>query len=92
MGRLATVYPTLLTDGDLQAIMKQWCLSLRLVKDPSEKESGYRGFCKVLPISTKAVTDNFPFICSCFSNYKSPPADLEQAFGQILTEFKQYAM
>lgn len=90
MGRLATVFPTLLTDADLQAIMKQWCLSLRLVKDPVEKESSYRGFCKVLPTSTKAVTDNFPFICSCFSNYRSPPADLEQTFGQILSEFKQY--
>lgn len=65
MGRLALVQS--LSDAELQAIMKQWCLSLRMIKDPSEKDSAYRGFCKVLPISIKAVTDNFPFLCSCFS-------------------------
>jgi len=78
MGRLVLVSPHLLSDATMQGIMKQWCLSLRMLKDPNEKESAYRGFCSVLPVSVKAVTENFPFLCSCFSNYKQPPADLEQ--------------
>ncbi len=61
-----------------------------MLKDPKEKESAFRGFCAVLPISIKAVTNNFPFLCSCFIKYKQPPADLEQQFGRILSEFKQY--
>ena len=70
--------------------MKQWCVSLRFVKDAAERESAYKGFCSVLPVSIKAVTDNFPFLCSAISCYKQPPADLEQQFANILTEFKQF--
>lgn len=50
--------------------MKQWCISIRLLKDEKERESAYRGFCQAVPISTKAAVDNFPILCSCLSHYK----------------------
>ena len=70
MGRVALASPGCINDAQLQAIMKQWCVSLRFVKDADERESAYRGFCSVLPVSIKAVTDNFPFLCSAISCYK----------------------
>ena len=68
----------------LEAIMKNWCLSLRMLKDPTEKASALRGFCQVAPNSIEAFKSNFPFVCSCFTNFKSPPADLEAKFKEIL--------
>ena len=62
---------------------------LKADTDPNEKASAYRGFCKVAPNSFDAVRNNYPFICSCFIEFKNPPADLEGSFKEILQAYKQ---
>ena len=90
LGRIAMIQPECLSNEALESIMKNWCLSLRMLKDPDEKATAYRGFCKVAPNSFNAVRDNFPFICSCFTQFKNAPDDLEPRFKEILHAFKEH--
>ena len=88
LGRICNLQPDALSNESLEAIMKNWCLSLRMLKDPTEKTSAMRGFCRVAPNSIEAIRNNFPFVCSCITNFKNPPADLEARFKEILHAFK----
>ena len=62
-----------------------------MLGDSKEREHAYRGLVKTLgcPGCQDAARESFAFICACISQYKRPPQDLEQQFGQVVIFYAQ---
>ena len=50
----------------LDHVIKQWCISMRLMKSNQEKESAFKGSCYMIPHNPQASLNAFPYICSAF--------------------------
>ena len=88
LGKIALYQPTVLSQ-DAAMIFKQWCLSLRMLKEEPERQYAYLGFCAVIPSCQGAAVENFPFLCSSLCNYKTCGSDLDAKFKEILQYLKQ---
>lgn len=61
--------------------MKNWAISLCLIKDADEKSSAYAGFVKVASQSYQAVAGAFPFVCHSLVNYRQSSPEMTAAMG-----------
>ncbi|CDW78644.1 transportin-1 isoform 1 [Stylonychia lemnae] len=86
-GRLGLLEPKDLSVY-LDRVLKQWCISMRIIKNGPEKESAFRGICNMIPHNPQAAMNALPYLCHSFVNYKEPPQNLFNIFQGLLFNFK----
>lgn len=87
IGRLGLVCPKEVAPH-LQHFVRQWCTSLRNIRDNVEKDSAFRGICNVITINPNGVVQDFIFFCDAVASWVSPRDDLKEMFHRILHGFK----
>ncbi|CAH0394310.1 unnamed protein product [Bemisia tabaci] len=72
----------------LPQFVRQWCLSLRNIRDNEEKDSAFRGMCQMITVNPAGVVQDFIFFCDAVASWVSPKEDLKEMFSKILHGFK----
>ncbi|XP_076040729.1 transportin 1 [Oratosquilla oratoria] len=88
IGRLGYVCPTEVAPL-LQQFIRQWCISLRNIRDNEEKDSAFRGVCNMISVNPGGVVEDFIFFCDAIASWINPKADLKDMFHKILHCFKE---
>ena len=87
VGRLGYVCPQ-----DVAPLLPQffrpWCTSLRNIRDNSEKDSAFRGLCRMIEVNPGGVVGDFMYLCDAIASWLSPKDDLKEMFHNILHGFK----
>ncbi|KAF4521802.1 hypothetical protein B566_EDAN011387 [Ephemera danica] len=87
IGRLGFVCPHEVAPH-LQQFVRQWCTSLRNIRDNEEKDSAFRGICQMITVNPAGVVQDFIFFCDAVASWVSPKPDLKEMFHKILHGFK----
>ena len=87
IGRLGLVCPPEVAPM-LQQFIRQWCTSLRNIRDNEEKDSAFRGVCQMINVNPGGVIQDFIFFCDAVASWSQPKADLKDMFYKILHGFK----
>lgn len=88
IGRLGLVCPQEVAPM-LQQFIRQWCTSLRNIRDNEEKDSAFRGVCNMINVNPAGVVQDFIFFCDAVASWVHPKHDLKEMFYKILHGFKQ---
>ncbi|KAK7866834.1 hypothetical protein R5R35_006012 [Gryllus longicercus] len=72
----------------LQQFVRQWCTSLRNIRDNEEKDSAFRGMCQMITVNPAGVVQEFIFFCDAVASWVNPKDDLKEMFNKILHGFK----
>ncbi|XP_050403950.1 transportin-1 isoform X2 [Patella vulgata] len=72
----------------LQQFIRQWCTSLRNIRDNEEKDSAFRGVCLMISANPGGVVQDFIFFCDAVASWVHPKQDLKEMFYKILHGFK----
>ncbi|XP_012057478.1 PREDICTED: transportin-1 [Atta cephalotes] len=87
IGRLGYVCPHDVAPM-LQQFVRQWCTSLRSIRDNEEKDSAFRGMCQMITVNPAGVVPDFIFFCDAVASWSAPKEDLKEMFQKILFTFK----
>ncbi|KAG1702063.1 Transportin-1 [Nymphon striatum] len=87
IGRLGFVCPQEVAPM-LQQFIRQWCTSLRNIRDNEEKDSAFRGIATMISINPAGVIQDFIFFCDAVASWNNPKQDLKMMFNKILHGFK----
>lgn len=87
IGRLGLCCP-ILVSSQLVNFIQSWCMTLRTIHDDEEKESAFKGLCKLIAHNPSAVVNHFVFVCDAFTSWEQPSPELKQQMTQILHAFK----
>ncbi|BES91280.1 IBN_N [Nesidiocoris tenuis] len=87
IGRLGFVCPHEVAPM-LQHFVRQWCVSLRNIRDNEEKDSAFRGMCNMIKVNPAGVVQDFIFFCDAVVSWNSPKDDLKEQFSEILHGFR----
>nr|CAH7748912.1 unnamed protein product [Callosobruchus chinensis] len=87
IGRLGYVCPHDVAPM-LHQFVRQWCISLRNIRDNEEKDSAFRGMCQMIQVNPAGVVTDFIFFCDAVASWITPKADLKEVFMKILHSFK----
>ncbi|XP_064607040.1 transportin-1-like isoform X2 [Liolophura sinensis] len=87
IGRLGLVCPQEVAPM-LQQFIRQWCTSLRNIRDNEEKDSAFRGVCNMISVNPGGVVHDFIFFCDAVASWMHPKEDLKEMFQRILHGFK----
>ncbi|XP_041357123.1 transportin-1-like [Gigantopelta aegis] len=87
IGRLGLVCPQEVAPM-LQQFIRQWCTSLRNIRDNEEKDSAFRGVCLMIGANPAGVIQDFIFFCDAVASWVHPKPDLKDMFCKILHGFK----
>ncbi|XP_037821481.1 transportin-1-like [Lucilia sericata] len=87
IGRLGYVCPVEVAPY-LPEFVRQWCTSLRHIRDNDEKDSAFRGMCHMITVNPAGVVPDFIFFCDAIASWVNPPQDLHQMIQKILLGFK----
>lgn len=87
IGRLGLVCPDMVAPM-LPQFIRQWCTSLRNIRDNEEKDSAFRGVCEMIRVNPVGVVQDFIFFCDAVASWQNPKPDLKEMFFKILHGFK----
>ncbi|CAG9581670.1 unnamed protein product [Danaus chrysippus] len=87
IGRLGYVCPHDVAPV-LHQFVRQWCTSLRNIRDNDEKDSAFRGICQMIQVNPAGVVPDFMFFCDAVASWTHPKDDLKEMFTKILHGFK----
>ncbi|XP_073999051.1 transportin-1-like isoform X2 [Rhodnius prolixus] len=87
IGRLGYVCPHDVAPM-LQQFVRQWCTSLRNIRDNEEKDSAFRGMCQMITVNPGGVVQDFIYFCDAVASWINPKEDLKEIFTKILHGFK----
>ncbi|XP_075217364.1 transportin 1 [Lycorma delicatula] len=87
IGRLGYVCPHDVAPM-LQQFVRQWCMSLRNIRDNEEKDSAFRGMCQMITVNPAGIVPDFIFFCDAVASWVNPKDDLKDMFIKILHGFK----
>ncbi|XP_022915663.2 transportin-1 [Onthophagus taurus] len=87
IGRLGYVCPHDVAPV-LHQFVRQWCTSLRNIRDNEEKDSAFRGMCHMISVNPAGVVQDFIFFCDAVASWVAPKEDLREVFIKILHGFK----
>ncbi|CAH1772300.1 unnamed protein product, partial [Owenia fusiformis] len=90
IGRLGLVCPQEVAPL-LQQFIRQWCTSLRNIRDNDEKDSAFRGICLMIGVNPGGIVQDFIFFCDAVASWVNPKPDLKEMFYKILHGFKNQA-
>lgn len=66
IGKLGCVDPNS-GSSYLKDFIKPWCVTLRYVKNSSDKQQAFMGMCEIIKTNPQAVLDHFDFLCEAFA-------------------------
>ena len=74
----------------LAQFIRQWCASLRNIRDNDEKDSAFRGLCLMISINPGALVNDFIYFCDALASWINPRPDLKEMFYKVcaLTAFR----
>nr|XP_016935056.1 transportin-1-like [Drosophila suzukii] len=72
----------------LPSFLRQWCTTLRRIKDNQEKYSAFIGMCHMISVDVSAAVPDFIFFCDAIASWVNPPQDLRLAIQKVLHGFK----
>ncbi len=87
IGRLGLVCPDVVAP-QLEEFVQCWCITLRTIRDASEKDSAFRGLCKLIKLNPNGVVKHFVYVCDAIASWEYLKPDLREMFMQILHGFK----
>lgn len=87
IGRLGYVCPQDVAPL-LAQFVRQWCSSLRNIRDNDEKDSAFRGMCAMITVNPGGVVQDFIFFCDAVASWSTPKDDLKEMFHKILHGFR----
>jgi len=87
IGRLGYVCPHDVAPM-LHQFVRQWCMSLRNIRDNDEKDSAFRGMCQMITVNPAGIVQEFIFFCDAVASWVNPKDDLKEVFTKILHSFK----
>ncbi|TPX33899.1 hypothetical protein SmJEL517_g03297 [Synchytrium microbalum] len=90
IGRLGFVAPAQVAPF-LPQFLPTWCTVSRSIKDNQEKESAFRGLCRMAEANPQGVSQHFVYFCDALCLWERLPPDLNEVFRNILTMFKNMA-
>jgi transportin-1 len=88
IGRLAYVCPDVVSEK-LDLFSKNWCLSLKKIRNHHEKEEAYKGLIFCIKKNPKGVLNTFAYVCETISSYHDSSNELSEEFYSILHGFKK---
>ena len=87
LGRIGFVCPDVLAPN-LAHFIQPWCLILRNIRDDIEKDSAFRGLCKLIKLNPNGIVNHFVYVCDAIGSWDNPKQDLKETFVAILHGFK----
>lgn len=91
IGRLGFVCPTQVSSM-VNDFLQRWCLALREVRDPDDREHCFMGLCLLVQANPGGVSQHFMFVCGAIASWDGeayiPSPELRNSFKQILHGFK----
>ncbi|KAJ1560150.1 hypothetical protein HK405_008051 [Cladochytrium tenue] len=98
IGRLGLVCPAAVAP-ELENFILGWCEAVANMADNPEKESAFRGMCKMVALNPQGVfnvevTDAFciqqylVYLCDAIVRWRTPSAELNEAFKTLLVDYK----
>lgn len=90
IGRIGLVCPEIVAPH-LHVFSAQWCETLWEIKDNEEKDSAFRGFCKLVQLNPNGLASSFQFFCNAVVRWTSPSTVLNEQFNGLLHSFKAAA-
>ncbi|KAI8092910.1 armadillo-type protein [Halteromyces radiatus] len=87
IGRLGLICPTMVAPH-LENFVHPWLVSLSPVRDNEEKASAFSGLCEMIKTNPEGALKVFPLLCTAIANYHIVPQPLQEAFGNILSGYK----
>ncbi|EDV23327.1 uncharacterized protein TRIADDRAFT_50449 [Trichoplax adhaerens] len=87
VGRLGYVCPHEVAPK-LPNFIQKWCKALRCIRDNEEKDSAFRGICRMISVNPGGVVQDFMYFCDAVASWHSPKEDLKETFHKILHGFK----
>ncbi|KAK4318649.1 hypothetical protein Pmani_010366 [Petrolisthes manimaculis] len=88
IGRLGYVCPNDVAPV-LQQFIRQWCITVRNIRDNEEKDSAFNGVCNMISVNPDGVVEDFNFFCDAIVSWTNPKQDLKEMFHKILHCFKE---
>ncbi|XP_073999052.1 transportin-1-like isoform X3 [Rhodnius prolixus] len=82
IGRLGYVCPHDVAPM-LQQFVRQWCTSLRNIRDNEEKDSAFRGMCQMITVNPGGVVQDFIYFCDAVASWINPKEDLKEIFTKV---------
>jgi len=72
----------------LEKFVQSWCSTLRFILDDVEKESAFRGLCKLIKANPDGAVKSFFYVADAIASWEQPAKDLKDMFFAILHGFK----
>jgi len=88
IGRVGYVQPELVAPS-LEGFAQAWCQALLDIKDNEEKDSAFRGFCRLIQVNPGGIVKHFLWFCNAVVRWTTPSEELNDMFRKILTGFKE---
>jgi hypothetical protein len=82
IGRLGFVCPQDIAPL-LSTFIRQWCISLRNIRDNEEKDSAFKGVCIMIAANPSGVADDFAYFCDAIASWTTPSAELKDMFHKV---------
>ncbi|KAK9333290.1 armadillo-type protein [Lipomyces starkeyi] len=87
IGRLGISCPDMIAPR-LEAFAGFWCKALRMIRDTEEKETAFRGMCKIVAANPTGLKDCLVEFVEAIGLYTEPTQELAQMFATILAGYK----
>lgn len=87
IGRLGLVVPDMVAPH-LEVFLENWCQALWDIKDNDEKDSAFRGLCKMIQQNPNGAAKGFLYFCNAVVRWTTPSQELNDMFASILTGFR----
>jgi transportin-1 len=72
----------------LPRFAQPWCVILKKIRDDVEKDSAFRGLCKLIETNPNGVVQHFVFVCDAIASWNNLQPDLAAIFSNILHSFR----
>ncbi|KAK9248522.1 armadillo-type protein [Lipomyces tetrasporus] len=87
IGRLGISCPDMIAPR-LEAFAGYWCKALRMIRDTEEKETAFKGMCKIVAANPTGLRDCLAEFVEAIGLYTEPTQELVQMFATILEGYK----
>ncbi|KAK9366528.1 armadillo-type protein [Lipomyces kononenkoae] len=72
----------------LEAFAGYWCKALRMIRDTEEKETAFKGMCKIVAANPTGLKDCLVEFVEAIGLYTEPTPELAQMFATVLAGYK----
>ncbi|KAK7203867.1 karyopherin Kap104 [Myxozyma melibiosi] len=87
IGRLGISCPDVIAPR-LETFAAYWCKALRIIRDTDEKESAFKGMCKIVVVNPNGLQGCLPEFIEAIGMYTEPSDELLHMFSTILSGYR----